>query len=133
MRWNPFVKTPNTPTSFPPEHAEGTSFRVGGIYSFREDEHTFIAGKILAVDKTTLHLRLYRNTFETRPTEDDVAHLTMGSLDDAEGVGVKHFPMGISSFLQLKPLFLAQDSVRELELHDYFQWKQGSSLQKPLL
>ncbi len=95
--------------------------RVGGMYSFPGPDG-FTVAKILAVDEIGVHVRLYKNRFRDAPTAADCSRLTVGSMDDADGFGIGHFPVSRQSFFDWQPTFFLQSDICEEELEGYKIW-----------
>jgi len=98
---------------------------VGGIYSTDNGDGSFGVVKVLAEDAGTVHLRLYKNRFTSRPGAVDPAELTLGGIDDADGFGIGHMPLARSEFMRWQPVLLTQQTVSEDELEGYHLWKEA--------
>jgi hypothetical protein len=57
--------------------------------------------KVLAVDHSAIHVRLYKNRFTNRPQSVDTRELSLGSIDDPDGFGVGHLPLSHSTLCRL--------------------------------
>ena len=94
------------------------SIVVGGLYASKGDDGIFRVSKVLAVDETAVHVRIYRNRFPSLPQNLDSSVLSLGKLGDAEGFGVGHAPIAKDGWLA-KHVFLKKEPVREEELDGY--------------
>src|SRR5688572_13725931 len=74
------------------------AWEPGGLYSIRHSERGFGVVKVLAIDPGVISIRMYKQTFETRPSSIDPSGLTLGSIDDADGFGVGHLPLDGPTF-----------------------------------
>ncbi len=92
---------------------------VGGLYAEKGRDGLYRVAKVLAVDDTTLHLRLYRNTFPTPPVDLDPATLTLGHFGDPEGFGVGHAPLTRDAGWRANQTLLKVEPLREDELAGY--------------
>lgn len=99
-----------------------TPLPVGAYYSVKDGAH-FRVAKLLAHSGGICHVRLYRQTFATRPVRIDTSQLTLGALDDADGFGIGHVPLRDAGFLAWKPVFVARGRVTPEELEGYALWR----------
>ena len=81
--------------------------------------------KVLAVDESAIHIRLYRDRFSKQPSRVDTASLSLGKIDDADGFGVGHLPLSRSTFAAWTPVRMQHESVIEEELEGYRLWEQS--------
>lgn len=103
----------------------GTDFRpqVGGVYSVLGQRGIAIA-KVLAVEPGVLHVRLYKERFQRRPQQVDTTALTLGSIEDEDGVfGIGHLPLEEARFTSWDPRLIHVEEVGEDELHGYRIWE----------
>jgi len=82
--------------------------------------------KILAVDEASVHVRVYKNAFATRPSRVDESSLTLGTIHDADGFGMGHVPISRERFEAWQPRFLARSAVKKEELEGYEIWKEAN-------
>jgi len=101
-------------------------WRTGGLYSIANGNGRFGVVKILVLEPDAVHVRIYKQTFPTRPTSVDPQSLTLGGIDDKDGFSIGHAPLSRSTFASWEPIFLSQQSVSEKELDGYKLWKEGS-------
>ena len=101
-----------------PEYAQGE------IYSVQSGKGYQIV-KILAVDSSAIHLRLYKNAFPERPVHVDLNTLTLGRIDDPDGFGVGHLPLSRSALFAWHPVLVSRTTVTQEELEGYEEWKKS--------
>lgn len=119
--------------------AEG--LHAGGLYSTFNGEESgdFGVVKLLVLEPSVAHIRVYLNRYHERPSDDEVGDLSLGNLMEemekaeklrAEGIeyspqfGIAHMPLDLRDFvLGWKPVFLRDDPVSEDELAGYQYWK----------
>ncbi len=105
--------------------ARNAELKVGGLYSVDDGDGVFRVVKILVLDSSAVHIRMYANEFSTRPETVDPSSLTLGSMDDENGFGIGHLPLSREQFVKEQPVFLSQTPVTEEELEGYQMWKDG--------
>ena len=98
--------------------------KVGGLYSVNDGEGSYRVAKILVLDDSAVHIRLYKNKYPSRPQSVDLSTLSLGSINDKDGFGMGHLPLSRKAFANWQPIFLFQSSVTEEELEGYKMWKQ---------
>ncbi len=99
-------------------------YNPGEIYSV-VDKKGFGVVKVLAVDGDAIHVRLYKNTYPSRPVRIDESTLTLGTINDADGFGAGHLPLSPREFQSWRPVFLTQSFVVREELEGYEIWKRS--------
>ena len=72
--------------------------RPGDLYSVEGEAKNYKIAKVLVVDSNAVHIRLYKNTFQKRPSSVDPGTLSIGSVRDPNGFGMDHMPLSRSSF-----------------------------------
>jgi hypothetical protein len=125
----------------PPLESLAVGLRAGALYStFNGDESgDYGVVKLLVLELPVAHIRVYLNRYPERPTEVDLADLSLGNLmgefEKAEALreqgieyspefGIAHMPVHLRDFaLGWKPVFLLDDPVTEEELMGYKLWK----------
>lgn len=96
---------------------------AGGLYSV-EWEDWFRVVKVLAVDGDVVHLRIYRNKFETRPADVEISVLTWDiDMNDLSSVGIGHLPVALEGFLEDAPVFIKTDAVTPEEIEPVNNWR----------
>ena len=103
----------------------GNLYKPGELYSV-DSENGFRIAKVLATDDQTVHIRLYKNFFGTRPAIIDESKLTLGTIDDPDGFGVGHLPLSRDQFRTWHPVFIRKTAVRRDELEGYELWKKSN-------
>ena len=98
---------------------------VGGVYSVMDEGGRYRIAKLLVHDGGVCHIRLYKQTFSTRPQEVDPQTLSLGKPDDADGFGMGHLPLREASFLAWDPVLISTISVMPDELDGYKIWKES--------
>lgn len=102
---------------------------VGGIYSIVTSDGKIRVVKILATDPQGVHVRLYKNTFASRPETINPDDLKLGKVinDDgsynAEEYSLGHAPLLLETFYGSDPKFITKVSVSDDELEGYKMWK----------
>jgi hypothetical protein len=91
---------------------------VGGLYASKSEDGTFRVSKVLAVDDSAVHVRIYENKFQNLPLNLDTSVLSLGGLGDPEGFGIGHAPIAKSGWLASR-VFLKKEPVRDEELDGY--------------
>ncbi len=89
---------------------EADNLVVGGLYISQNDDGSFGASKILALDEFAVHVRMYSDEFETKPEDLNSADLNFL---------IGHAPMGKTGFLLDQPELLKVEKVSEEELEGY--------------
>ncbi|HKP51606.1 MAG TPA: hypothetical protein VJ183_03035 [Chloroflexia bacterium] len=106
-------------------------FIPGGIYSIEDGTGKYGVAKVLVVEPEAVHVRVYKNKFEVRPSEIDTTTLSLGSvLTDAE-FGIGHLPLAKEGFGNWHPVLILQTPVNEEELVGYKLWKEGGGVWAP--
>src|SRR6266545_7150574 len=81
-------------------------FKVGAYYSIKDDGAYGIA-KVLAVDEGGVHVRLYRNSWPTRPTKIDPTELELGGTIGVDArVGIGQLPLTREHFTAWQPILV---------------------------
>ena len=101
-------------------------WRVGGLYSVQNGREGFGVIKILALDSDAVHIRIYKQTFSSRPGSVDPNSLTLGRMDDKDGFSIGHVPLSPETFKSWAPVFLSQQAVSDSELEGYKMWKDAN-------
>jgi hypothetical protein len=91
---------------------------VGGLYASKGEDGTFRISKVLAVDESAVHVRIYKNKFPSLPQNLDLSTLSMGKLGDSDGFGIGHAPIAKEGWLT-SHVFLKKEPVRDYELEGY--------------
>ncbi len=99
--------------------------KIGGLYSIEFEPGEYRIAKILALDPGVVHLRIYKQSFSSRPASVDSASLTLGTIHDKDGFGLGHLPVTPKQFAYWEPVFLRQEMVKVDELDGYKMWKES--------
>jgi hypothetical protein len=97
----------------------------GGVYSVESGGGAFGVIKILKLEPSTVHVRVYKNKFSSRPTSLKLEELSLGSVKDSDGFGMGHLPIAESEFAGWKPVLVVKSRILEDELEGYKLWKEA--------
>lgn len=99
-------------------------WREGGLYASRQDDGTYAIVKILKLDESGVHVRVYSNRFDTIPETLDENELYMAGVDHGsdEQLGLGHLPLSRTSFVAWQARFIKVVDVTESELEGYRVW-----------
>lgn len=89
---------------------QNDDLKVGGLYLFKNKDNTYYLTKILVLDDYAVHLRTYRDTFQTKPTAVNSENLK---------ILIGHAPLDKNGFLIDKPELIKIEEVKESELEGY--------------
>lgn len=89
---------------------QSNNLKVGGIYLLKNNDNTFYLTKILVLDDFAVHLRTYRDTFRTKPSDINTENLK---------ILIGHAPLDVNGFLVDNPELLKVEDVKESELEGY--------------
>jgi hypothetical protein len=95
----------------------------GGYYSIIDGDEFGIA-KVLKLEAEIVHVRIYKEQFAQRPRSIDPDRLTLGSIHDEDGFGMRHLPLRTVTFQSREPLFITHSALTADELAAYEMWKQ---------
>jgi hypothetical protein len=101
------------------------SYKAGDIYSVDDGNGKIGIVKVLVVEPKIIHLRVYKNKFNSRPKSINTTELSLGRIADKGGFGVGHMPLDIDGFKDWKPELLINEKVEDNELDGYNIWKQN--------
>jgi hypothetical protein len=91
---------------------------VGGLYASKSEDGSFRVSKVLAVDESAVHVRIYKNKFSALPQNLDTSTLSLGKVGDPDGFGIGHAPIAKEGWLASQ-VFLKKEPVRDEELQGY--------------
>ena len=91
---------------------------VGGLYASKSQDGSFRVSKVLAVDESAVHVRIYKNKFSGPPQNLDTSALSLGKVGDPDGFGIGHAPIAKEGWLASQ-VFLKKEQVRDDELEGY--------------
>ena len=95
----------------------------GGLYSTTHGDKFRIV-KVLKHESSTVHSRLYANTFDKRPKAIDETTLHLGTIND-KNFGIGHIPMPEAHFFNSNPEFIKKIEVSKADLEGYNLWRQS--------
>lgn len=101
------------------------SLSPGHICSIESGEGRFAVAKILALEPGIVHVRLYKEKFDSRPNCIDDLGLSLGTVNDTDGVGIGHLPLSARNFASWEPIIITQAGGSEEELEGYNLWKES--------
>jgi hypothetical protein len=96
----------------------------GGLYSVPNEYGSYSVLKILKLDESGVHIRLYSNQFPDRPSDVDTDTLYMAGMDRSEGqsLGMGHAPISRTSFSSWDAKYIKTVPVTQDELEGYEMW-----------
>jgi|ERR1041385_4190427 hypothetical protein len=100
------------------------SIQVGGIYSVNDGQGHYGVAKLLVHEGGVCHVRLYKQTFPTRPATLDITKLSLGRAGEPE-FGIGHLPIREGEFLHWQPVLITTSPVTPEELDTYNDWKEA--------
>lgn len=100
------------------------NFEEGGIYSIWKSG-SFGAAKLLRRDDKGVHVRVYANTWQERPTEIETGTLGMETSGEGMPKAFGHMPLATHAFLAMGPKLSARSEVKEDELDGYKLWQEN--------
>lgn len=94
---------------------------IGGLYTNQGEDGRWRVSKVLAYDRSAVHLRMYTNRFKNCPTHIEPSELTIEmDIDDIDSddfaIGVAHLPISVEGFLAEEHYYLGKTSVTREEL-----------------
>ena len=100
-------------------------WKTGGIYSTSDGKGRFGVVKVLTQEAGIVHVRVYKQKFDTRPEKIEAGSLTLGSIRDPDGFGMGHLPLSLATFQGWQPVLLTVIPVTSEELGGYKYWKES--------
>jgi len=100
----------------------GDDLAPGDVCSIRSGESAFGAIKILLIDQHVIHVRKFKNRFPQRPYDINPASLSIGTINDPDGLGVAHLPVSAAGFASWMPARICRQEVTDEELEGYRCW-----------
>ena len=97
--------------------------KSGDICSIVNDSITYGVIKILAIEDSVMHLKLYRNKYIHLPDQTDLSDLSMEPDTVNLDFGVAHLVVTKHSFIKWKPAFLKHEDVSIDESKTIEDWK----------
>jgi len=102
-----------------------SDLRDGDICSVGSGEGGYKIAKVLKIEKSIVHIALYKNRYAQRPTQVDPTILTFGKMDDSDGFGIGHLPLSRGSFATWLPVRIQHSPVTDEELEGYHIWNES--------
>ena len=90
--------------------SKNTELKVGGLYISKSENGKYSVSKIIAMDNFAVHVRMYADEFQTKPTQLSSTNLK---------VLIGHAPMDAKGFLAENPELLKIEEVKDSELEGY--------------
>ena len=114
----PFLSSHPSRSSPEPDWVEG------GLYATRDDDGSYSALKILKLDGSGVHVRLYSNKYPSRPERIDESKLYMAGIEREphEGLGMGHLPLSKKVFSSWGAVLVQKSTVEPEELEGYEIW-----------
>ena len=117
-------KTKINQTKVHPDGNNPASIKAGDICTVIEGDGKFGVVKVLVINDTLAHLKIYKNKYDERPVSLDLKTLSIGSMYDSDGFGVGHTPVVKTDFINWQPAIIANEPVEEEELEGYRIWQE---------
>ncbi|CAF3923757.1 unnamed protein product [Rotaria sp. Silwood1] len=100
------------------------TIKAGSICTVENGNGKFGIVKVLVIDDKQIHVTIYKNKYDLRPSQIDLSTLSCGSLYDAdEEIGVGHAPLFREGFNNWKPIVIDYEEVTSDNLDGYEIWK----------
>jgi hypothetical protein len=97
----------------------------GDLCSIATGDGTFRVAKVLKLEEGVVHVRVYVNSFDERPTEVDTSVLALGSVFE-DDFGLGHVPLASTDFAAWLPEVIRNDPVLPEELEGYAIWREAA-------
>jgi hypothetical protein len=105
------------------EKADQISFVPGSICTVENQDSIFGVVKILVIDDSIAHLKIYKNKYNFRPSNIDIKSLSLGTINDKDGFGIDHVPIARKDFDNWKPVVVGFERVSKEDVEGYEIWK----------
>ena len=105
------------------------TIQPGTFCTVDDGKGSFSVAKILVMDDSAVHIRLYANKWKQRPSLSEVEQtkLSMGNINNKEeGFGMGHLPLSRQTFAQWHAMPLKVIPVADDELEGYKLWKEAN-------
>ena len=96
------------------------ALQVGGLYFFKNSDSSYSISKILVLDDFAVHLRTYKEKFQSKPKEINSSNLH---------ILIGHAPLDKKGFLADNPQLLKIEEVKDVELEGYKMYLEAMSKQ----
>lgn len=103
--------------------SNSSKIQAGSICTVENGDGKFGVVKILVVENEIMHVKIFKNIYDKRPSKVDKITLTIGSMYDTDGFGVGHTPLDKKAFYNWKPKVVDFETVTKDELIGYEIWK----------
>lgn len=97
------------------------SYQEGSICLIEDGTNGYGVAKVLVIADGAVHVKLYANTYETKPESIDLGTLNMGTIENGE-FGIGHVPLEKTGFDNWNPEEIGIEEVSEEELEGYYYW-----------
>src|ERR1043166_3382854 len=94
--------------------ANAQEAKPGALYSVEGGGGRYLIAKVLAVERGGIHVRLYKNRFDSRPTKVEFKSLS---------IVMEHLPITHKQFREWHPVYISDSPVTENELEGYRRWQ----------
>jgi hypothetical protein len=98
---------------------------AGDICSIESGSGGFGIVKILDLEPGTVHIRLYKEKFASKPDLIDATGLSLGTVHDEDGFGIGHLPLSARNFAHWEPMIIGHEEISPEELEGYNLWKES--------
>ena len=95
----------------------------GAVCTVDDGEGFYRVAKVLVIDGSGVHMKLYKNKWKERPLTVDTSTLSLGTIHDKDGFGMEHLPLTKHAFAAWKPVIMRNEEIRQEELEGYEIWK----------
>jgi len=96
--------------------------KAGDICLVASGDGGYKIAKVLVMDGSAIHIRLYKQRFSEIPRLINTSTLSLGTIHDAE-FGMGHLPVSRGSFASWAPIRFQNEPVTEEELDGYRIWE----------
>ena len=91
-------------------HTSTNAPKVGGVYATKTTKGDYSISKVLAVDDSAVHLRMYSDSFPSIPAAIDTSKLK---------IAIGHAPFAVEGFASDSPSLIVVEKVAEAEMEGY--------------
>ncbi len=98
---------------------------AGDLCSVLGGDGAFAVAKVLVVEPGKVHVRVYKNTFTSRPERITTTELSLGTIHDPDGFGMGHLPLSAAGFGAWSPKRIQHEPVTDDELDGYRIWAES--------
>lgn len=94
--------------------------QVGGLYVFKNSDSSYSISKILVLDSFAVHLRTYKEKFQSTPKPEEINSSNLHIL-------IGHAPLDKKGFWVDNPQLLKVEQVNDSELEGYKMYIEATS------